>query len=115
MAHFNNQKNGQDNTDNAIKDAIQYFIDSLSHMIERKVTDIVSKKLTEYEKYRDVKIVSTDEDGCINGAYADVKIVGVNGVFSVINKTGETLNKGDTARIYISGNNFSDSYIGIKR
>ena len=104
---------GQEERGGSTEDAMQYFINSILKAVEQTSQRVVQKILmSEYERYKDVVVTSLS---CEPGAYATVRFIGTNSTISVINQTGEVLSEGDTVRIYISGENLEDSYIGLKR
>lgn len=99
-----------------LSSSLAELVEMIELMCRQTATKVVKEILSqEYEKYKDCKVVSVPDGGCEQNSYATVKVTGTNDRLEVVNKSGETLNTGDIVRVYISNDNISDSYIGMKR
>ena len=105
-----------ENKRDELSSSLAGLVEMIELMCRQTATKVVKKILSqEYEKYKDCKVVSVPDGGCEQNSYATVKVTGTNDRLEIVNKSGETLNAGDIVRVYISNDNISDSYIGMKR
>lgn len=85
---------------------VEYLCSLIEGIVDRKL-----KSQNDVERFRYGKVVSVNSDN----TKASVKIAGDDGdTGMIINETGKTLSVGDSVKVYLSGTNINNAYIGIK-
>ena len=85
---------------------VEYLCSLIEGIVDRKL-----KSQNDVERFRYGKVVSVNSDN----TKASVKIAGDDGETGmIINETGKTLSVGDSVKVYLSGTNINNAYIGIK-